>query len=111
MSLLKFRSSELVFLDCINFEHLFALVYLLLLPNLFLLYISFQYPLKSSEMFKVFLRFRGVLKKKHWKDKGQYYPEGSPMNYVRKRTLISRPPLPFVHICNFFADQPPPTFF
>ena len=63
MSLLKFRSSELVFLDCINFEHLFALVYLLLLPNLFLLYISFQYPLKSSEIFKVFLRFRGVLKK------------------------------------------------
>ena len=76
MSLLKLRSPELVFLNCINFEHLFALVYLLLLPYLFLLYISFPFPLKSSESFKVFLRFRGVLKKKTLERYGLILPRG-----------------------------------
>ena len=28
------------------------------------------------------------------------------MNYVRNPALISRPPLPFVHICNFLLTNP-----
>ena len=49
-------------MGCINVQHLFALVCLLLLLNRFRLYVSFQYPLTSPKNFKVFLRFQGVLK-------------------------------------------------
>ena len=46
-----------------NFEHLLALNCLLLLLNRFLLYVSFQYPLRSSKIIKVFYDFREYWKK------------------------------------------------
>ena len=61
-SLLKRRSPELILLDYINFAHLLALVYWLLLLNYFFLDVSFQYPPKSSGNLNVFLWFQGVLK-------------------------------------------------
>ena len=47
---IEVKSPELLLLTCINFEHIFALVHLLLLLNLFLLNVIFQYPLKSSKL-------------------------------------------------------------
>ena len=45
-----------------SFDYLFALIDLLLLLNSILLYALFQYPLKSSDNFKVFQSFQGALK-------------------------------------------------
>ena len=62
MSLLKWRSPELLLLGYNSFDYLFALIDLLLLLNSILLYALFQYPLKSSDNFKVFQWFQGALK-------------------------------------------------
>ena len=51
----KVKYPELLLLGCINFEHLFALIHLLLLLTPILLHFPFQYPLISSENIKVFL--------------------------------------------------------
>ena len=45
-----------------SFDYLFALIDLLLLLNSILLYALFQYPLKSSDNFKVFQSFQEALK-------------------------------------------------
>ena len=51
---LTWSSPKLLLKSCINFEHLFNSVHLSLMLNQFLLYVTFQYPLKSS--------------RKHWKN-------------------------------------------
>ena len=61
MSLLKLRSLELLLLGCISFEHLLALVYLLLI-NQFFLCVSFHNPLKQSENITFFLTTSGTIR-------------------------------------------------
>ena len=58
-------------------EHLFALVQLSLLLNQFLLYVTFQYPLKSSS----------ITSAKHWKEMDKCYHEGYSMK-LRNSTLV-----------------------
>ena len=101
-SLLKRRILELILIGCINFEHLLALVCLLLLLN------RFHYALRLSKKFKIFLWFQGVLEKKTLERNGLMLSWGVFHEVCTKPnagfwTIVS----PCTHICGLGLPSPP----